>query len=41
MSRKRLHRYVNEFAGRYNSGGKSLLDRMAELVSGMVGEGLT
>ena len=41
MSRKRLHRYVNEFTGRYNSRGKSLLDRMAELASGMVGQGLT
>ena len=27
MSRKHLHRYVNEFGGRYNSRGKSLLDR--------------
>ena len=27
MSRKHLHRYVNEFAGRYNRRGKSLLDR--------------
>ena len=40
MSQKHLHRYVNEFAGRYNSRGKSLLDRMADLVSGMVGQRL-
>ena len=41
MSRKHLHRYVNEFTGRYNSRGKSLPERMAELVSGMVGQGLS
>ena len=41
MSRKHLHRYVNEFTGRYSSRGKSLLDCMAELVSSMVGQGLT
>ena len=41
MSKKHLHRYVSEFTGRYNSRGKSLLERMAELASGMVGEGLT
>ena len=41
MSKKHLHRYVNEFTGRYNSRGKSLLERMAELVAGMVGQELT
>ena len=41
MSRKHLHRYVNEFTGLYNSRGKSLLERMAKLVLGMVGEGVT
>ena len=41
MSKKHLQRYVNEFTGWYNSRGKSLLERMAELVSGMVGHGLT
>ena len=41
MSRKHLHRYVNELTGRYNSRGKSLLERMAELVAGMVGQELT
>ena len=41
MSKKHLQRYVNEFTGRYNSRGKSLLERLPELVSGMVGHGLT
>ena len=41
MSKKHLHRYVNEFTGRYNSRGPSLLERMAELASGLVGEGLS
>ena len=41
MSRKHLHRYVNEFTGRYNSRGPSLPERMAELASGMVGQGLS
>ena len=41
MSRKHLYRYVNEFTGRYNSRGESLLEPMADLVSDMVGRGLT
>ena len=40
MSGKHLHRYANEFTGRYDGRGKSRLDRMAKLVSGMVGQGL-
>ena len=41
MSPKHMHRYVNEFTGRYNSRGQSTLERMAGLVGGLVGKRLT
>lgn len=46
MSRKHLHRYVNEFAGRHSVRKMNTLDAMAVIAKGMVGkelrfEGLT
>ena len=35
ISRKHLHRYVNEFAGRHNIRGLDTLDQMAAIVRGM------
>ena len=35
ISKKHLHRYVNEFAGRHNIRGLDTLDQMAAIVRGM------
>ena len=37
FSKKRLQRYVDEFAGRYNARNRDPLDMMNDVVSGMVG----
>ena len=41
LSRKHLHRYVNEFAGRLNIRNMDMMDMMVALVRGMVGQRLT
>ena len=41
MSRKHLHRYVTEFAGRHNVRDRDTLEQMALLTQGMVGKRLT
>lgn len=41
MSEKHLHRYLNEFAGRQNARGRSMLNQMAALVKAMEGRRLT
>ena len=38
LSRKHLHRYVNEFAGRHNVRNKDTVNQMELLVKGMVGK---
>ena len=35
ISKKHLHRYVNEFAGRHNIRSLDTLEQMAAIVSGM------
>ena len=40
MSPKHLHRYVDELAGRHNQRPLAALDRMAEMVRGLVGQRL-
>ena len=41
MSRKHLHRYLREFAGRHNVRNLDTLHQMALLVKGLVGRRLT
>ena len=40
MSPKHLHRYAQEFAGRYSQRAKTLLDQMAHMARGMEGKRL-
>ena len=40
MSRKHLHRYVNEFSGRHNLRSADTLDQMRMLVWFMIGKRL-
>ncbi len=40
MSRKHLHRYINEFAGRHNLRKLSTLDKMAKILLGLDGKRL-
>ncbi len=40
ISRKHLHRYVNEFAGRHNIRLLDTMDQMAFVVDGMEGKRL-
>ena len=40
MSSKHLHRYVNEFVGRHNARGLSVVARMIRCVRGMIGKRL-
>ena len=37
MSRKHLHRYVNEFTGRHNSNDLDIIDQMSLMVRQMEG----
>ena len=37
MSFKHLHRYIDEFAGRYNIGDENTAEQMRRLFKGMVG----
>ena len=41
MSRKHLHRYVTEFAGRHNVRQNDTIEQMGLLVTGLVGKRLT
>lgn len=41
MSKKHLHRYLNELVGRFNSRDLELDERMALVVLGMVGKELS
>lgn len=40
MSKRHLHRYVNEFTGRHNIRDLDTIDQMAVIVSGMIGKRL-